>query len=88
MASLHTKGQSHDRISHPSGNGALDMPAEPNVIGKPVEVTTSMTQKMLSATTGSLMTSLLGMSRVLSFLPSNSTRLATIEHPLTIPPSQ
>lgn len=37
------------------------MPAEPNIIGKPVEVTTSMTQKMLSATTGSLMTSLLGM---------------------------
>lgn len=61
MASLHTQGQSHDRIVHPSGNGALDMPAEPNIIGKPVEVTTSMTQKMLSATTGSLMTSLLGM---------------------------
>ena len=64
MASLHTQGQSHDRIAGPSGNGALDMPAEPNVIGKPVEVTTSMTQKMLSATTGSLMTSLLGMPRV------------------------
>jgi hypothetical protein len=42
------------------------MPAEPNVIGKPVEVTTSMTQKMLSATTGSLMTSLLGTPQALS----------------------
>jgi solute carrier family 25 protein 39/40 len=61
MASLHTQGQSHDRIVTPSGNGALDMPAEPNLIGKPVEVTTSITQKMLSATTGSLLTSLLGM---------------------------
>jgi len=61
MASLHTQGQSHDRILSPSGNGALDMPAEPNLIGKPVEVTTSITQKMLSATTGSLLTSLLGM---------------------------
>jgi hypothetical protein len=62
MASLHTQGQSHDRIVTPAGNGALDMPAEPNLIGKPVEVTTSITQKMLSATTGSLLTSLLGMS--------------------------
>lgn len=62
MASLHTQGQPHDRILAPHGNGALDMPAEPNVNGKPVEVTTSMTQKMLSATTGSLLTSLLGMS--------------------------
>lgn len=61
MASLHTQGQSHDRIISPAGNGALDMPAEPNLIGKPVEVTTSITQKMLSATTGSLLTSLLGM---------------------------
>ena len=61
MASLHTQGQPHDRILSPSGNGALDMPAEPNLIGKPVEVTTSITQKMLSATTGSLLTSLLGM---------------------------
>lgn len=61
MASLHTQGQPHDRIISPSGNGALDMPAEPNIIGKPVEVTTSITQKMLSATTGSLLTSLLGM---------------------------
>lgn len=48
----------------PAGNGALDMPAEPNIIGKPVEVTTSLTQKMLSATTGSLMTSLLGMQYI------------------------
>jgi hypothetical protein len=62
MASLHTQGQSHDRIVTPAGNGALDIPAEPNLIGKPVEVTTSITQKMLSATTGSLLTSLLGMS--------------------------
>jgi hypothetical protein len=61
MASLQTQGQPHDRILSPSGNGALDMPAEPNLIGKPVEVTTSITQKMLSATTGSLLTSLLGM---------------------------
>ncbi|KAM0717029.1 hypothetical protein Q7P37_006881 [Cladosporium fusiforme] len=59
MASTHTQGQRHDRIITPAGNGALDMPAEPNLIGKPVEVTTSITQKMLSATTGSLMTSLL-----------------------------
>jgi hypothetical protein len=79
MASHNTRGQSHNRIGHPAGNGALDMPAEPNVIGKPVEVTTSMTQKMLSATTGSLMTSLLGMSRVLSF----SLLRDTLEHPLT-----
>lgn len=62
MASLHTQGQRHDRIPAPAGNAALDMPAEPNFIGKPVEVSTSITQKMLSATTGSLMTSLLGMS--------------------------
>lgn len=61
MASLHAQGQRHDRILPPAGNGALDMPAEPNLIGKPVEVSTSITQKMLSATTGSLMTSLLGM---------------------------
>jgi hypothetical protein len=73
MASLHTQGQSHDRIDGPSGNGALDMPAEPNVIGKPVEVTTSMTQKMLSATTGSLMTSLLGMPRALSITRQSRT---------------
>jgi len=59
MASLQAQGQPHDRIRSPSGNGALDMPAEPNLIGKPVEVTTSITQKMLSATTGSLLTSLL-----------------------------
>ena len=63
-----------------AGNGALDMPAEPNVIGKPVEVTTSMTQKMLSATTGSLMTSLLGMSRALSLLLFRDTRTHT-DHP-------
>lgn len=62
MASIHTQGQRHDRIVTPAGNGALDMPSEPNFIGKPVEVSTSVTQKMLSATTGSLMTSLLGMS--------------------------
>lgn len=49
----------------PAGNGALDMPSEPNLIGKPVEVTTSMTQKMLSATTGSLMTSLLGTANII-----------------------
>lgn len=60
MASLHTQGQPHDRIV-PAGNGALDVPAELNIIGKPVEVATSLTQKMMSATTGSLMTSLLGM---------------------------
>jgi hypothetical protein len=80
MASHTTQGQSHDRIEHPAGNGALDMPAEPNVIGKPVEVTTSMTQKMLSATTGSLMTSLLGMSRALSLLLFRDTRTHT-DHP-------
>jgi hypothetical protein len=89
MASLHTQGQSHDRIVTPAGNGALDMPAEPNLIGKPVEVTTSITQKMLSATTGSLLTSLLGMfgaslarKCVLRFQSYNKP-----QHPLTLPPS-
>jgi hypothetical protein len=89
MASLHTQGQSHDRIVAPSGNGALDMPVEPNLIGKPVEVTTSITQKMLSATTGSLLTSLLGMFRSFAgrriFLRFCSHNMP--HHPLTLPPS-
>jgi hypothetical protein len=90
MASLHTQGQSHDRIVTPAGNGALDMPAEPNLIGKPVEVTTSITQKMLSATTGSLLTSLLGMfsaspaGRCIFLRFSSSNKL---QHPLTLLPS-
>jgi hypothetical protein len=92
MASLQTQGQPHDRILSPSGNGALDMPAEPNLIGKPVEVTTSITQKMLSATTGSLLTSLLGMWDTLPFRHANAhvIVLLVIRHlyTLTNKPSQ
>lgn len=61
MATLHTQGQPHDRIQEPPGNGDLNMPAAPKpaIPQRPVEADTSITQKMLSAVSGSVLTSLL-----------------------------
>lgn len=67
MAALNTQGQPHDRIPEPPGNGALDMPSAPKpTIPKAAEPDTSMTQKMLSAVTGSVLTSLLSMTSPVS----------------------
>nr|OQO31963.1 hypothetical protein B0A51_00304 [Rachicladosporium sp. CCFEE 5018] len=59
MASLFTQGQKHDRIDGPAGNSALDMPSSPRISPPKTEADTSLSQKMLSAVSGSVLTSLL-----------------------------
>lgn len=53
MAAQQTQGQRHDRIDLYAVSSASDI--------RPLDNETSLTQKMLSATTGSILTSLLGM---------------------------
>jgi len=61
MAAVHRQGQRHDRIPPPPGNGDLDQPSAPKLV-RPADSDVSISQKMLSAVTGSILTSLLGMS--------------------------
>ncbi|KAK4960218.1 Carrier protein, mitochondrial [Elasticomyces elasticus] len=56
MAAAHTQGQPHDRIAMSSGNGELDTPRR---TPQAVEPNVSLPQKMLSAVSGSVLTSLL-----------------------------
>merc|ERR1712000_762484 len=59
MAAEQTQGQRHDRIAAPPGNGDLDSPSMPKLSPKPVDGDVSIMQKMLSAVSGSILTSLL-----------------------------
>lgn len=72
-----THGQRHDRIPNdsPSGNGAFDLPSEPKFTRPKTsqEIETSLSQKMLSAVSGSILTSLLGETASLAIFPSFST---------------
>ncbi|KAK4556495.1 Carrier protein, mitochondrial [Recurvomyces mirabilis] len=58
-ATAHTQGQPHDRIETPPGNGRPDAPSAPKMSSQSVDIGASITQKMLSAVTGSVLTSLL-----------------------------
>lgn len=66
-----THGQRHDRIPHdgPSG-GAFDMPSEPKLTRPKTsqEIETSLSQKMMSAVSGSILTSLLGTTTALNIM--------------------
>ena len=56
MAAAHTHGQRHDRIGTSPGNGELDTPPARRAADTPA----TLSQKMLSAVSGSIFTSLLG----------------------------
>jgi hypothetical protein len=62
MAAMDTKGQRHDRIDGDTPDDGRNHPPPPNFTPpvRVMEAETSVTQKMLSATTGSILTSLLG----------------------------
>ena len=66
MAAGDAQGQRHDRIELIHGQGDRGYPPVPAPHSGPprsgVNVDTSIAQKMMSATIGSLMTSLLGMN--------------------------
>jgi solute carrier family 25, member 39/40 len=70
MATLHTRGQRHDRIELDSGDDGSGHPPPPNYAPpvRTMEAETSVTQKMMSATIGSVLTSLLGTFEQLVFL--------------------
>ena len=57
--STFTQGQRHDRIPDPRNGGASKATVDPNNF--PPEIDISAGQKMLSAVSGSLLTSFLGM---------------------------
>lgn len=59
-AEAHRQGQRHDRIAPPPGQGDLDQPSAPRLGARDNVGGTSITQKMLSAVSGSILTSLLG----------------------------
>lgn len=62
MAAVDTQGQRHDRIDMAAQDDGRQHPPAPNFTPpvRVMEAETSVTQKMLSATTGSILTSLLG----------------------------
>ena len=60
MAGVNTQGQRHDRIRELPGNGELESSAAPNLAPRPPDMDVSIAQKMLSAVSGSILTSLLG----------------------------
>ena len=67
MAAVHTQGQRHDRILSADGEGesdtnALHLTSPPATVRTAADPETSITQKMLSAVTGSILTSLLGIT--------------------------
>jgi len=62
MAGVSTQGQRHDRIRDIPENGKLESSAAPNLAPRPPQVDVSIAQKMLSAVSGSILTSLLGMT--------------------------
>lgn len=72
MAATHTQGQRHDRIPPPPGHGDLDAPSAPKVTPSQAQGDVSITQKMLSAVSGSILTSLLGIQH-LSYTRSDDT---------------
>ncbi|EMC99946.1 hypothetical protein BAUCODRAFT_30369 [Baudoinia panamericana UAMH 10762] len=59
MAAVHTQGQRHDRLETPSGTGSLDVPSAPHTAPRATSANVSIVQKMLSAVSGSILTSLL-----------------------------
>lgn len=64
MAAAHTQGQPHDRIPPLPGQGDLDAPSAQGRVPRPADSEVTIGQKMLSAVSGSILTSLLGMVHV------------------------
>lgn len=60
MAAVHRQGQRHDRIPSPPENGDPNAPSGPGSTPRTVDGDISIPQKMLSAVSGSILTSLLG----------------------------